>query len=88
MATLFIEHAHWDTPIEMVSDAVKSVFNDQLHHIDVGVTEDYKAAWRSFTIYLKHGIDCKFLLSLKAHPITDQYVLYYSPTEYWVLHII
>lgn len=86
----FIEHASRET----TSDDIEYAFNREfggtvVSRIDESITQDYKDSWKAFTIHFNDKcVDDLFSKNTVFHGTTDHYTLYYTPTDYWVVHLI
>lgn len=86
----FIEYASRETTLLDVENAFDKAFNGKfVSHIEEGITQDYKTSWKSFKIYFNDTcVDDLFSKNMTFHTFTDNYTLYYTPTDYWVVHLI
>ena len=86
----FIEHAPWETTPQDVENVFNREFDGKVvSRIKEGVTQDYKASWKSFTVHFNDTcVDNLFSKNMTFHAFTDNYVIYHTPTDYWVVHLI
>ena len=85
-----IEYASRETTSKDVEDAFNRAFDGKfVSRVDESVTQDYKASWNAFTVHFNDDcVDNLFAKDMTFHAFTDNYTLYYTPTDYWVVHLI
>ena len=86
----FIEYATRETTSKDVEDAFNREFDGKfVSRIEESVTQDYKASWKAFTVHFNDTcVDDLFSKNMQFHSFTDQYTLYYTPSDFWVVHLI
>jgi hypothetical protein len=84
----FIEYALRETTSQDVEDMFNRTFGENfVSSIDESVTQGYKESWKAFTVHSK-DICIEQLSKMTIHEFTDNYTLYYTPNDFWVIHLI
>ena len=88
MNAYFIEYARQETTVEDVKNAFNRAFGGSfVSRVVETITQDYKTYWKSFTVFFKNSCVNVFE-KMSFHSFMDRYVLYYTDTEYWDVHLI